>query len=134
GRGYSALPGLHLSLEVRQGVKRHQAFYAPLAAEGEKYRCPSLEAQIANLADEITYYSHDMDDAVDFEILATAQLEETAVWRWSHEAVSARYPDVREPELHKLIIGAIIDAQVRDVVTTSAAAIAHAGVRSADEV
>src|SRR5207237_10582105 len=80
------------------------------------------------------YYSHDMHDAVDFEILSTAQLEETAVWRWSHEAVSARYPEVREPELHKLIIGAIIDAQVRDVVTTSAAGIARAGVRSADEV
>ena len=36
----------------------------------KKYRCPSLEAQIANLADEITYYSHDLDDAVDFEILS----------------------------------------------------------------
>jgi len=56
------------------------------------------------------------------------------IWRQSHEAVSARYPDVREPELHKLIIGAMIDAQVRDVVMTSAAAIASAGVQSADEV
>jgi len=131
---YPAFPGLNLTFEVREGLQKHQAFYDPLAAGEEKYRCPSLEAQIANLADEITYYSHDMDDAVDFEILRTAQLEETAVWRWSHEAVSARYPDVREPELHKLIIGAIIDAQVRDVVTTSAAAIAKSGVRSADEV
>ena len=41
---------------------------------------------------------------------------------------------MREPELHKLIVGAIIDAQVRDVVMTSAAAIASAGVQSADEV
>ena len=131
---YPAFPGLNLTFEVREGLQKHQAFYDPPAANGEKYRCPSLEAQIANLADEITYYSHDMDDAVDFEILDTAQLEETAVWRWSHEAVSARYPDVREPELHKLIIGAIIDAQVRDVVTTSASAIAKRGVRSADEV
>jgi dGTPase len=56
------------------------------------------------------------------------------IWRQSHESVSARYPDVREPELHKLIIGAMIDAQVRDVVMTSAAAIASAGVQSADEV
>jgi dGTPase len=61
-------------------------------------------------------------------------LEEVAVWRWSHEAVSARYPDVHEPDLHKLIIAGIIDTQVRDVVTTSAASIAKAGVRSADEV
>jgi dGTPase len=131
---YPAFPGLNLTFEVREGLKKHQAFYDPPVQGEEKYRCPSLEAQIANLADEITYYSHDLDDAVDFEILSSAQLEETAVWRGSHESVSRRYPDVREPELHKLIIGDIIDAQVRDVITTSARAIADAGVQSADEV
>jgi dGTPase len=131
---YPSFPGLNLTFEVREGLQKHQAFYDPPVAGEEKYRCPSLEAQIANLADEITYYSHDLDDAVDFEILSAAQLEETTVWRSSHESVSARYPDVHEPELHQLIIGAIIDAQVRDVVTTSAEAIAQAGVRSADEV
>jgi dGTPase len=131
---YPAFPGLNLTFEVREGLRKHQAFYDPPVEGEEKYQCPSLEAQIANLGDEITYYSHDLDDAVDFEILSAAQLEETAIWRSSHESVSARYPDVREPELHKLIIGAIIDAQVRDVVTTSADVIAKAGVRSADEV
>ena len=131
---YPGFPGLNLTFEVREGLQKHQAFYDPPAAGEEKYGCPSLEAQIANLADEITYYSHDLDDAVDFEILSSAQLEETAVWRRSHESVTARYPEVREPELHKLIIGDIIDAQVRDVVTTSADAIAAAGVQSADEV
>jgi len=99
----------------------------------EKYRCPSLEAQIANLADEITYYSHDLDDAVDFKILSCEQLEENGVWRASQESVTARYPDVREPELHKIIIRDIIDVQVRDVITTSAEAIATAGIQSADE-
>ena len=117
-----------------EGLQKHQAFYDPPAAGEEKYQCPSLEGQIANLADEITYYSHDLDDAVDFAILSPEQLEETAVWRQSHESVAAHYPDVREPELHKLIIGEIIDTQVRDVVTTSADAIAKAGVQSADEV
>jgi dGTPase len=131
---YPAFPGLNLTFEVREGLKKHQAFYDPPVAGEEKYRCPSLEAQIANLADEITYYSHDLDDAVDFEILSSRQLEETAVWRRSHESVAARYPDVREPELHKLIISDIIDAQVRDVITTSAEAISKAGVQSADEV
>jgi dGTPase len=131
---YPAFPGLNLTFEVREGLRKHDEFYDSPVEGGEKYKCPSLEAQIADLADEITYYSHDLDDAVDFEILGADQLEETAVWRWSHESVAARYPDVREPELHKLIIGAIIDTQVRDVVTTSAAAIAQAGVQTADEV
>jgi dGTPase len=133
-KAYPAFPGLNLTFEVREGLRKHDESYdSPVEGEG-KYQCPSLEAQIADLADAITYYSHDLDDAVDFEILDADQLQETAIWRWSHVLVSTRYPDVREPELHKLIIGAIIDAQVRDVVTTSAEAITQGGVQSADEV
>ena len=131
---YPAFPGLNLTFEVREGLKKHQAFYDPPAPGEESYRCPSLEAQIANLADEITYYSHDLDDAVDFEILTPDQLEENVVWRNSHASVSARYPDAQEPDLHKLIIRDIIDVQVRDVVSSSAEAIERAGVQSADDV
>jgi dGTPase len=131
---YPNFPGLNLTFEVREGLRKHEAFYDPPAKGEEKYRCPSLEAQIANLADEITYYSHDLDDAVDFEILTAAQLEENAVWQRSQRAVLARYPDAREPELHKLIIRDIIDVQVQDVVTTSARSIVDARVQSADEV
>jgi dGTPase len=131
---YPNFPGLNLTFEVREGLRKHQAFYDPPRPGEQKYRCPSLEAQIANLADEITYYSHDLDDAVDFEILSAAQLEKNAVWQRSHRAVLTRYPDAREPELHKLIIRDIIDVQVQDVVTTSARSILDAGVQSADEV
>jgi dGTPase len=131
---YPGFPGLNLTFEVREGLQKHQAFYDPPVAGDDKYRCPSLEAQIANLADEITYYSHDLDDAVDFEILSSAQLEESAVWRHSHQSVTARHPEVREPELHKLIIRDIIDVQVRDVITTSAETLVKSGVRSADDV
>ena len=131
---YPNFPGLNLTFEVREGLRKHKEFYDAPAEGGEKYRCPSLEAQIANLADEITYYSHDLDDAVDFEILTAAQLEENAVWQRSQRAVLTRYPDAREPELHKLIIRDIIDVQVQDVVMTSARSIVDLGVQSADEV
>ncbi len=131
---YPNFAGLNLTFEVREGLRKHQAFYDPPTPTEEKYRSPSLEAQIANLADEITYYSHDLDDAVDFEILSAAQLERNAVWQKSHRAVLARYPDAREPELHKLIIRDIIDVEVQDVVTTSAQSIIGAAVQSADEV
>jgi dGTPase len=115
-------------------LQKHQAFYDPPAPGEEKYKCPSLEAQIANLADEITYYSHDLDDAVDFEILNTTQLEENTVWQRSCRSVLSRHPDAREPELHKLVIRDIIDVQVQDVVATSARSIVGAGVQTADEV
>jgi len=131
---YPDFPGLNLSFEVREGLQKHRAFYDPPSPNEEKYKSPALEAQIANLADEITYYSHDLDDAVDFEILSPEQLRENSVWQSSCESVLRRYPDAREPESHKLIIRDIIDVQVRDVITSSARAIAALGPQSANEV
>jgi len=121
---YPDFPGLNLTFEVREGLQKHE----------RKDGFPSLEAQIADLADEITYYSHDLDDAVDFEILTEKQLEENEVWKNSRQHVLAHYPDAREPELHKLIIRNIIDVQVQDVVTASAASIAKANPKSAADV
>ena len=131
---YPDFPGLNLTFEVCEGLQKHQDFYEATSAGGEKYKCPSLEAQIANLADEITYYSHDLDDAVDFEILNPEQLKQNAVWQRSERSVLSRYPDAREPELHKLIIRDIIDVQVQDVVGTSATSISKANPKSPDEV
>lgn len=135
---YPEFPGLNLTHEVREGLQKHRkvARVSNLRIEGEGKLeiCPTLEAQIADLADEITYYSHDLDDALDFRILAPAQLEENSVWRASHAAVIARYPEAREPELHQLVIREIIDRQVRDVVTTSAETIAAAQVQTPDDL
>ena len=131
---YPNFPGLNLTFEVREGLRKHEAFYQLPTADDAEYYCPSLEAQVADLADEITYYSHDLDDAVDFEILSAAQLGENEIWRQSHDAVLARYSGMRGPELHKLIIHDIIDNEVHDLVATSAKLIDESGVQSADEV
>jgi len=121
---YPDFPGLNLTFEVREGLQKHE----------RQGGFPTLEAQVADLADEITYYSHDLDDAVDFEILTAEQLAENQVWKRSQQHVLAHYPDVREPELHKLIVRNIIDIQVQDVVTTSAASITKANPKSSDDV
>lgn len=131
---YPDFPGLNLTFEVREGLQKHQDFYEATSLGGGKYKCPSLEAQIANLADEITYYSHDLDDAVDFEILNAEQLEENVVWQRSARSVVSRYPDACEPELHKLIIRDIIDVQVQDVVGTSATSISKTNPKNPDDV
>ena len=131
---YPDFPGLNLTFEVREGLRKHERPYKFPTPAGEEYDCPSLEGQVADLADEITYYSHDLDDALDFEILTPARLEENEVWRNSHRAVLARYTNPREPELHKLIIRDIIDREVHDLVATSAKSIAKSGVQSADDV
>src|SRR5215217_1127560 len=131
---YPDFPGLNLTFEVREGLRKHERPYKFPTPAGEEYGCPSLEGQVADLADEITYYSHDLDDALDFEILTPARLEENEVWRSSQRAVLARYSGIHEPELHKLIIRDIIDREVHDLVATSAQSIAESGVQSADDV
>ena len=112
---YPNFAGLNLTFEVREGLRKHQAFYEPPGPGEEKYRCPSLEAQIANLADEITYYSHDLDDAVDFEILNAPQLEENAVWQRSHRGCSGAI-EVRERTTN--LSFATLSTWSQDVVTT----------------
>jgi len=131
---YPDFPGLNLTFEVREGLRKHERPYKFPTPGGEEYACPSLEGQVADLADEITYYSHDLDDALDFEILTPARLDENDVWRTSHRAVLARYTGVHEPDLHKLTIREIIDREVHDLVVTSAEAIAESGVQSSDDV
>ena len=121
---YPDFPGLNLTFEVREGLQKHERTRG----------FPSLEAQIADLADEITYYSHDLDDAVDFEILSAAQLSKNEVWNRSQRHVLAHYTDAREAELQKLIIRNIIDLQVQDVVTTSARSISKANPKNSEAV
>ena len=126
---YPAFPGLNLTSEVLDGLRKHHA-----PGESGQPRVPSLEAQVADLADEITYYSHDLDDALDFAILDSDQLDQVEVWRRSHERVGAGNSDLVGAELHKNVIRDIIDRQVRDVVATSARTIAAAAPRDAEAV
>jgi dGTPase len=131
---YPKFPGLNLSFEVIEGLKKHAKFFDAPQPGGERYPSPSLEAQIANLADEIAYYSHDLDDGLDFDLIAPARLAELEVWAESHEEVRRHFPRMRGGELHRYVIRGITNRQVQDVIATSARRIARAGVQSADEV
>src|SRR5216117_1242300 len=72
---YPSFPGLNLSWEVREGLAKHQTgFDHPSRRKGFGAKSPSLEAQVANLADEITYYSHDLDDGLTAGLLSEKEL------------------------------------------------------------
>ena len=132
---YPKFPGLNLSWEVREGLQKHAKFYEkPETEPGTRHQCPSLEAQIANLADEITYYSHDLDDGLEAGLITPQQLGELAVWQESHDEVRRHFPKLRGRELNGYIIRCIIDRQVQDVVTTSEKHIVAARVDSAETV
>ncbi len=133
---YPRFHGLNLSWEVREGLQKHRRFYdpPPTAETTEQYRNPSLEAQIANLADEITYYSHDLDDGLDFHLITPEQLAELEVWQHSYDEVHGHFPDLHGRDLNTYVIRCIIDRQVQDVINTSAELIESSGVQSVEDV
>jgi dGTPase len=133
---YPRFPGLNLSWEVREGLVKHATRYDhPGRRRGFEARSPSLEAQVANLADEITYYSHDLDDGVTSGLLSERQLvRDVRMWHQAARFTKRRYGDLPDESRRYFIIRCIIDEQVKDVVNTTEARIERAGVRSANEV
>ena len=131
---YPKFPGLNLSHEVREGLQKHARFYESAKPGGKRTAHPSLEAQVANLADEITYYSHDLDDGLDFKLLEPKQLAGLEAWQGTEEQVRRDFPKLRGAEFRAYVIRCLIDRQVADVIRTSSERIDAAGVRSADDV
>jgi dGTPase len=133
---YPRFHGLNLTWEVREGlVKHYTAYDHPGKRKGFDSRSPSLEAQVANLSDEITYYSHDLDDGIDSGLLSENRLaREVRIWREATRIVEKEYGRLPDECRRYFIIRCIIDMQVHDVVTTTEALIRGAGIRSADEV
>ncbi len=133
---YPGFSGLNLSWEVREGLAKHQTAYDhPGGRKGFAAKNSSLEAQIANLADEITYYSHDLDDGLDSELLSEKELAKNVrVWAQAARAVKKEYGNLPDECRRYFTIRTIIDLQIRDVVENSEHLIEKAGVKSADDV
>jgi dGTPase len=130
---YPDFSGLNLSWEVLEGLAKHEtAFDRPGAKRGFIAKHPSLEAQIANLADEITYYSHDLDDGLDSGLLSEKELcRHVRVWAQAAQFVKREHGILPDECRRYFIIRTIIDLQIKDVVETSERLIHDAGVSSA---
>ena len=118
---YPRFPGLNLTWEVREGlVKHYTAYDHPSKRKGFDAKSSSLEAQVANLSDEITYYSHDLDDGLDSGLLSEKELSRhIRIWRQADRAVEKEYGRLPDESRRYFIIRCIIDLQVRDVVETT---------------
>ncbi len=133
---YPNFPGLNLSWEVREGLVKHQTAYDhPERRKGFDAKNSSLEAQIANLADEITYYSHDLDDGLDSGLLSEKNLiQDVRVFAQAARLVKKEFGNLPDESRRYFIIRTIIDLQIRDVVENSERLIRKAAVKSADDV
>ncbi|RME92115.1 MAG: deoxyguanosinetriphosphate triphosphohydrolase [Verrucomicrobia bacterium] len=134
-RKYPGFLGLNLSWEVREGLAKHRtACDAPDPRAEFSFPNSSLEAQAADVADEIAYYSHDLDDGLEAGLLDERELEANVeAWQRTAEAVRRAHGRLPTERRRYYTIRCLIDEQVRDVVETTAAALHRAKLRSADD-
>jgi dGTPase len=136
---YAAFPGLNLTFETREGILKHCSLNnaRQLGELGERFiqrRQPSLEAQIANLADEIAYNNHDLDDGVRAGLITIAELREVPVFERQYVAVTTAYPELSDRRLVHEIVRRMINYVVTDLIETTSSAIAAANPADVDAV
>jgi dGTPase len=125
---YAAFDGLNLTFETREGILKHCSprNARELGELGERFlkkRQPSLEAQIANVADEIAYNNHDVDDGLRSGLIELEQLCEVAIFKRHRAAVLERYPGLAGRRLVHETVRHMIDTLVTDLIDSSAESI-----------
>lgn len=141
---YPAFNGLNLSFETREGILKHCSranaqvleLREPggVAARFIHGGSPSLEAQLCNLADEIAYNAHDIDDGVRSGLLTIEQLEEVPLFEKHLRAALAAHPGLRGRRLLFESIRLMLSQQVYDVIDTTRECMEAAGVELAEDV
>ncbi len=136
---YADFPGLNLTFETREGILKHcsRKNAERLGDVGKRFlerKQPSLEAQISNVADEIAYNNHDVDDGLRAGLLGIEQLLECSLFRDAHETVMKQYPDLQERRIVHEVIRRMINRLVCDLIKTSQDNIAGLAPSSIDDI
>ena len=136
---YAEFPGLNLTFECREGILKHCSLrhaqeLGDLGVRFIERRQPGLEAQIANLSDEIAYNNHDLDDGIRAQLVDLASLREVRLFRRQHDLVVAQYPELGERRLVHEIIRRMINFIVVDLIRATQARLDEGRPRSIDEV
>ncbi len=134
---YPGFDGLNLSYEVLEGLRKHQSGHSRSLAgrDAESFPSPSLEAQVANIADELTYYSHDLDDGLTHGLIDPRSLADLILWQFGVTSVGKVVDSpVGSPIFHRYVVRRLIDLLVEDLIQATSEHISRAGISSADDV
>jgi dGTPase len=135
---YAAFSGLNLSYETREGVvKHHSAYDDPKNHDLARFKLheqATLEAQIGNLADEIAYNNHDIDDGCRAGMLTVEGLNQLELFERHFSAVQALFPDVSERLKVNETVRRMINFLIVDVIEETELRIREANVQSLDDV
>jgi dGTPase len=121
---YAAFDGLNLCFETREGILKHCSVRQAeqLGDVGERFvkkQRPSLEAQLANLADEIAYNNHDVDDGLRSGLLTLDRLRSVGIFQRELDTVLLRFPGLTERRLVHETIRRMINKLVTDLIRRS---------------
>ena len=134
---YPGFSGLNLTWETREGIIKHSSEYDRPSPETMGYqpgRQPTLEAQIIDLADEIAYNNHDIDDGLKAGFISLEELSRVELWQQTFLRVSEKYPGLDEERHICQTISHLIGVLIDDVVLTTKDELEAKGVLSLDAV
>ena len=133
-RRYPEFPGLNLTWEAREGIVKHESEYD--ISDAREYNPElrgHLEAQIANVADELAYTAHDLDDGLRSGMLTPYMLEGVTLWEILLESVGLHETEINDLNRHRLI-RRLIGMEVNDLVYTTQQRLRDSNVRSVEEL
>ncbi len=116
---YPDFPGLNLTYEVREGIIKHSTAYdlpRPIIPF-ESTASPLLEIQVVDIADEIAYDNHDLDDGIMSKLIREEDLKVVPAWTKKDREIRKAHPSIKDEIRKYQIIRSIIDEQVTDVLT-----------------
>lgn len=133
---YPDFPGLNLTWEVREGIVKHStAFDKAGQIKGFPAKeLPSLETQIVDIADEIAYDNHDLDDGLTSGLIKHSDLEKLKIWDNIYGIISKKYAKISVERKKYLIIRSLIDAQVTDLLNATEKNINKLKIKSAQDI
>ena len=136
---YAEFSGLNLTFECREGILKHCSTKnaAALGELGQRFlkrQQPSLEAQLANIADEIAYNNHDVDDGLRAGLVSTRELATVTLFARHYEEVERRYPGIAERRLIHEVVRRMINEVVTDLIDATRARILAAAPADVDAV
>ena len=133
-RRYPDFPGLNLTWEVREGIVKHETEYDVSDAKDYNPELRGhLEAQIANVADELAYTAHDLDDGLRSGMITPFMLDGLELWEVLKESIGWKNGELDELTRHRLI-RRLIGLEVTDLVHTTAQRLRESGVQSVEEL
>jgi dGTPase len=136
---YAEFNGLNLTFETREGILKHCSLKnaQQLGEVGERFlkkQQPGIEAQIANIADEIAYNNHDVDDGLRAGLLSIEQMREVDLFNQQYEEVMHQYPSINERRAIHEIIRRMINRQITDFLEATGDHIQSVAPRNLDDI